>query len=60
MTESLSTDKKRVSYKDADMFMKIINELAGEQRNTKVDLVNIKFVVGKTRVILNGEISFDV
>ena len=41
-------------------FVKLVDELAGDKSNFKISLQNLIINVNKTRVILNGELNFDV
>ena len=41
-------------------FVKLIDELAGDKSNFKISLQNVCININKTKVMLNGEVNFDL
>jgi len=41
-------------------FVKLIDELAGDKSNFKISLQNVSININKTKVVLNGEVNFDL
>ena len=61
MSNQTEQDKnKSGSFQNTLMtYVKLIDELAGDKSNFRINFQNVILKIDKTRVTLNGEVNFD-
>jgi hypothetical protein len=58
-TQTSELEEKIAQYKPENL-AEIIDKLAGDKDNLKVDIQNVKFHLGKSKFEVNGEVNFNV
>jgi hypothetical protein len=58
-TQTSELEEKIAQYKPENI-AEIIDKLAGDKDNLKVDIQNVKFWLGKSKFEVNGELNFNV